>query len=72
MKVSVIAKIMFDDNLGKLVKGQTVELPDHKARFYIERGDVEFYATKIVHESPLPMNTIQPTEEKVVKRKYAK
>lgn len=52
MKVSVTAKNIFDDKLGKLVKGQTVELPDHKARFYIERGDVEFYETKVMRDRP--------------------
>ena len=53
MKVSVTAKSIFDDKLGKLVKGQTVELPDHKARFYIERGEVEFYETKVMRDRPL-------------------
>lgn len=53
MKVSVTAKSIFDDKLGKLIKGQMVELPDHKARFYIERGEVEFYETKVMRDRPL-------------------
>jgi hypothetical protein len=52
MKVSVTAKAIFDDKLGKLIKGQTVELPDHKARFYLERGEVEFYETKVLRDRP--------------------
>jgi hypothetical protein len=52
MKVSVTAKAIFDDKLGRLNKGQTVELPEHKARFYLERGEVEYYETKVLRERP--------------------
>lgn len=52
MKVSVTAKALLDDKFGKLIKDQVVELPDHKANFYIQRGEVVQYETKVVHERP--------------------
>jgi hypothetical protein len=52
MKVSVTAKMIFDDKFGRLVKGQEVELPAHKAQFYLERGEVEYYETKVIRERP--------------------
>jgi hypothetical protein len=54
MKVSVTAKTIFDDRMGKLTKGQVVDLPDHKAKFYIQRGEVEYYETKVLRERPYP------------------
>lgn len=53
MKVSVTAKAIIDDKLGKLFKDQVVDLPDHKANFYIQRGEVVQYQTKVVHEKPV-------------------
>jgi hypothetical protein len=55
MKVSVTAKIIYDDKLGKLTKGQEVDMPTHKAEFYLQRGDVEFYQTKVIRDRPLPI-----------------
>jgi hypothetical protein len=52
MKVSVTAKVIYDDKFGKLKKGQSVELPDHKANFYLQRGEVEFYQTKVLRDRP--------------------
>jgi len=52
MKVSVTAKAIYDDKLGKLRKGQVVELPANKAQFYLERGEVEFYETKVLRDRP--------------------
>lgn len=52
MKVSVTAKIIFDDKFGRLTKGQEIDLPEHKAQFYLERGDVEFYQTKVIRSVP--------------------
>ena len=53
MKVSVTAKVILDDKLGKLTKDEVVDLPDHKANFYLERGDVVLYQTKVIHEQPV-------------------
>jgi hypothetical protein len=52
MKVSVTAKVIYDDKFGKLKKGQSVDLPEHKANFYLERGEVEFYQTKVLRDRP--------------------
>lgn len=52
MKVSILKKVIFDDKLGKLTAGQVVELPEHKAVFYIERKDAEAYETKVIRENP--------------------
>lgn len=54
MKISITAKAVFDDKFGRLNKGQTVDMPDHKARFYIERGEAEYYETKVLRDRPLP------------------
>ena len=53
MKVAITAKAIYDDKFGRIVKGQTVDLPDHKARFYIERGEAEYYETKVLRDRPL-------------------
>ena len=52
MKVSVTAKAIYDDKLGRLNKGQVAEMPEHKARFYLERGEVEYYETKVLRDRP--------------------
>lgn len=65
MKVSVTAKAIFDDKLGKLTKGQEVDLPAHKAQFYLERGDVEFYQTKVLRDRPLAVGGEQSSASPV-------
>lgn len=52
MKVAVTAKLIRDDRLGQLRVGQVVDMLDHKARFYLARGEVELYETKVLRESP--------------------
>jgi len=53
MKISMLnKKAIFDDKLGRLTQGQVVELPDHKARFFISRGEAELYETKVIRENP--------------------
>lgn len=52
MKVAVTAKAILDDKLGRLSKGQVVEMLEHKAMFYIARGDVERYETKVARDYP--------------------
>lgn len=53
MKVHVISnKPMFDDKHGRLVKGAVVDMLEHKANFYLQRGEVEMYETKVVRERP--------------------
>lgn len=52
MKVSILKKAILDDKLGRLIHGQVVDLPEHKAQFYIGRGDAELYETKVFRENP--------------------
>lgn len=52
MKVSVTAKAIYDDKFGRVNRGQVIDLPDHKARFYLERGEVEYYQTKVLRDRP--------------------
>jgi hypothetical protein len=52
MKVSILKKTLLDDKLGRLIYGDIVDLPEHKARFFLERGDVELYETKVIRENP--------------------
>lgn len=53
VKISVTAKVINDDRLGRLVKGDVREMPAHKAQFFLRRGEVELYETKVVRERPL-------------------
>lgn len=52
MKVSILKKAILDDKLGRLMHGQVVDLPEHKAQFYVARGDAELYETKVFRENP--------------------
>jgi hypothetical protein len=52
MKINVLAGLILDDRLGRLRKGQIVELPDHKAMFYIREGMAEAYETKVMRDYP--------------------
>lgn len=52
MKVAVTTKVIYDDRLGRLPLGSVVEMIDHKARFFLARGEVELYETKVLRESP--------------------
>ena len=52
MKISILKKAILDDKLGRLMHGQIVDLPEHKAQFYIARGDAELYETKVFRENP--------------------
>jgi hypothetical protein len=52
MKVAVTAKVIFDDRHGRLNKGAVIDMIDHKAKFFLARGEVELYETKVIRESP--------------------
>lgn len=53
MKVHVVSnKAIFDDRLGRLNKGDVKDMPDHKANFYLRRGEVELYETKVIRDRP--------------------
>lgn len=53
MKIAIKSKKpLFDDRLGRLTDGDIVDLPDHKANFYLTQGVAELYETKVVRERP--------------------
>lgn len=52
MKVHVLSRIVRDDRLGVLKRGQIVEIPDHKAEFLRRKGEVEHYQTKVLRDQP--------------------
>ena len=45
-------KPVFDDNLGRLKEGDVVDIVDHKANFYIQRGEAICYQTKVLQDRP--------------------
>ena len=54
MKITVTTKkVILDDRLGRLKTGESYEMPDHKALFYIQRGEAMEYMTKVMQDRPL-------------------
>ena len=54
MKITITTKkAILDDRLGRLRTGETYEMPDHKALFYIQRGEAMSYETKVLQDRPL-------------------
>lgn len=45
-------KGVIDDRLGRLAHGSTVDLPDHKALFYLARGEAIRYEVKVERDRP--------------------
>jgi hypothetical protein len=55
MKITITTKkAILDDRLGRLVTGQSYEMPDAKALFYIQRGEAMAHETKVRQDYPLP------------------
>lgn len=53
MKITITTrKQILDDRLGRLQTGQSYDLPDHKAMFYIQRGEAMLYETKVMQDFP--------------------
>lgn len=53
MKIYITAKKgVIDDRAGRLPAGATVELPDHKALFYVARGEAIPYEMKVERDRP--------------------
>lgn len=56
MQIKVISKkAVLDDVLGRLHQGEVYDLPEHKAQFFVERGDAELvngYETKVLNDEP--------------------
>ena len=54
MKIVITTrKPVFDDQLGRLKENDVVEIVDHKALFYIQRGEAMCYQTKVLQDRPL-------------------
>ena len=51
MKVTVKARTLLHDRLGRLRQGQTVEMPEAQAKEFLRRGFVEHYQTKVIHST---------------------
>ena len=53
MKITILTKKQpIDDKLGRLKTGETYDMPDHKANFYIQRGEAICYQTKVLQDHP--------------------
>lgn len=53
MKITITTKKpVFDDEYGRLKCGDTADLPDHKAMFYIKEGLAACYQTKVMQDRP--------------------
>jgi len=53
MKIVIISKKgVIDDIKGRLPTNALVDLPDHKALFYISRGEAMRFETKVQQERP--------------------
>ena len=57
MEVKVI-KGFYHDRLGKVNKDQVVDITDSQAKMFLERGAVELYETKVVHQAPAEDNVV--------------
>ena len=54
MKIVITSKkTITDDIKGRLPLGTVIDLPEHKAMFYIERGEAIRYETKVLQDNPL-------------------
>lgn len=71
MLIKIISKKrVYDDLLGLLVSDQEVDLPAHKAQWYINRGEATAIANKAITNVSKPLE--QAIETKVVVKKPAK
>lgn len=53
MKIEITTKKpVFDDVYGYIKNGQVVDMPDHKANFFIREGLASCYQTKVMQDRP--------------------
>lgn len=73
MKITILTKKQpIDDKLGRLETGKTYDMPDHKAQFYIQRGEAMCYQTKVLQDRPLVgAGTVEPSSASPVAPAYA-
>ena len=54
MQITITTKKpVYDDAHGRLNNGDVVDIPDHKANFYIREGLAMSYQTKVMQDRPL-------------------
>lgn len=71
MLIKIIAKKrVYDDVAGLLVAGQEVDLPAHKAQWYINRGEATPIENKVIENVSKPIE--QAIETKALAKKSAK
>lgn len=71
MLIKIISKKrVYDDLLGLLVSDQEVDLPAHKAQWYINRGEATAIENKAITNVSKPLE--QAIETKAVVKKPAK
>ena len=70
MKIVITSKKPINDDVkGRLPKDTVIDLPEHKAMFYIERGEAIRYETKVLQDNPLKTDgveaqlSVSPAEE---------
>lgn len=57
MKIVITSKKQINDDIkGRLANNTVIDLPDHKAMFYIERGEAVRYETKVLQDNPLKID----------------
>lgn len=60
MKIVITSKKSIKDDVkGRLPLGTVIDLPEHKAMFYIERGEAVRYETKLLEDNPLKTDGVE-------------
>lgn len=60
MKIVITSKKPIKDDVkGRLPLGTVIDLPEHKAMFYIERGEAVRYETKLLEDNPLKTDGVE-------------
>ena len=71
MLIKIISKKrVYDDVAGLLATNQEIDLPEHKANWYISRGEATLIENKVITNDSKPLE--QVIETKVLAKKSAK
>ena len=73
MKIEFVSDdAVFDDIHGRIVKGQVIDFPNHKAMFYLEEGVAVCYQTKVLQDRPLVVaGKVEPSSAAPADQAYA-
>jgi hypothetical protein len=73
MKIAIKSKKpLRDDKLGRLMYGDVIDLPEHKAQFYLQRGEASAYDTKVVIEQPYVQDVVSELVQEEPKKRGRK